>query len=458
MEATLDIASVKKWKRYVEYRPSGAKWHFEVPASWQVRRLKYLADMNPSKAEVSNLPKDTEVSFVPMEQVGEDGTLLLDRSKPIDEVYQGFTYFRNGDVLVAKITPCFENGKGALAKDLKNGIGFGTTEFHVLRPKSEITGRFLELVTRLHPFRGQGISEFTGAAGQQRVPESFLNNYLAPLPSLSEQRAIEEFLERETARIDKLIARKQRLIELLEEKRQAVISHAVTKGLDPKVKMKNSSVEWIGEIPNHWTAPPVASFCTIVRGASPRPAGDPEFFNGSDTPWITVAETTKDNEKYLTETSEHLTAEGRKRSRFLDVDTFVLTNSGATLGVPKILRISGCINDGSVAFLNIDRRISKDFLYYYFTSQTADIRIRMNQGMGQPNLNTNIVSRMPIPCPPQNEQVLIASYLDAACARLKSQVKAIHDSIEYMDEYRTALISAAVTGQIDVREEVKLNG
>ena len=143
--------------------------------------------MNPSKAEVSNLPKDTEVSFVPMEQVGEDGTLLLDRSKPIDEVYQGFTYFRNGDVLVAKITPCFENGKGALAKDLKNGIGFGTTEFHVLRPKSEITGRFLELVTRLHPFRGQGISEFTGAAGQQRVPESFINNYLAPLPSLSEQ-------------------------------------------------------------------------------------------------------------------------------------------------------------------------------------------------------------------------------------------------------------------------------
>ncbi len=130
-----------------------------------------------------------------MEKVGEDGSLNLDTKKTIEDVYQGFTTFATKTFWLTRSRHVLENGKGALAKGLENGIVLELTEFHVLRSKGEIEPKYLELVTRLHAFRGQGISEFTGAAGQQRVPESFLNNYIAPLPPLSEQRAIAAFFE-----------------------------------------------------------------------------------------------------------------------------------------------------------------------------------------------------------------------------------------------------------------------
>lgn len=242
--AILDTDTVRRWKRYPEYRASGAEWLPQVPGHWSVRRIKYLANSNPSKTELGRLPDETEVSFLPMERIGEDGSLSLELTRPVASVRQGFTYFRNGDVLVAKITPCFENGKGALARGLTNGIGFGTTELHVLRPCPVIDGRYLELVTRLRAFRHRGESEMYGAAGQQRVPESFLSDYVAPVPPLAEQRAIAAFLDRETARIDALIGGVNiptdkpptsllgKHIALLQEYRTALISAAVTGQID----------------------------------------------------------------------------------------------------------------------------------------------------------------------------------------------------------------------------------
>ena len=119
--------------RYPEYRESGIEWLGEIPSGWEVRRLRFVSRLNPVKSEVRGLDPQLPVSFVPMEAVGEQGGLVLDTMKPIGQCLEGYMYFRNGDVVVAKITPCFENGKGALAAGLENGIGFGTTELHVLR-------------------------------------------------------------------------------------------------------------------------------------------------------------------------------------------------------------------------------------------------------------------------------------------------------------------------------------
>jgi type I restriction enzyme S subunit len=121
--------------------------------------------------------------------------------------------------------------------------------------------------------------------------------------------------------------------------------------------MKSSGIEWLGEIPVHWILRKISHFCRVVRGGSPRPAGDPRFFGGNYCPWITVGEITKDENKFLEVVSEYLTPEGIKHSRYLPKGTLVLTNSGATLGVPKILRINGCINDGLVAFLNLKKKL-----------------------------------------------------------------------------------------------------
>ena len=240
--------------RYPEYKGSGVEWLGAVPAHWVVKRLRNVATLNPYKSEIAQLPRDTEVSFLPMDAVGDDGTLNLDRTRPISEVESGYTYFREGDVTTAKITPCFENGKGAVMRCLHNGHGFGTTELIVVRPcEDKTTSDYLHLLFTSHPFRLFGEASMYGAGGQKRVPDDFVRDFATAFPPPEEQTTIATFLDHETAKIDALVAEQERLIALLQEKRQAVISHAVTKGLDPNVPMKDSGVEWLGEVPGHFS-------------------------------------------------------------------------------------------------------------------------------------------------------------------------------------------------------------
>jgi len=257
---------------YPAYKPSGVEWLGEVPEHWHPIRLRYRARINPSRSELNGTPGDLDVSFVPMEAVHEYGGLTLDQTRPLAEVATGYTYFRDGDVLAAKITPCFENGKGSIANGLVNGIGFGTTELHVLRPCAGLDRRFLFYVTISHAFRRLGAAEMYGAGGQKRVPDDFIRDFRQPIPSSAEQKAIAAFLDRETARIDALVEKKRRQIDLLPEKRSALISHAVTKGLDPTAPMKDSGIEWLGHVPEHWELlqlRPVVDKFIDYRGRTP---------------------------------------------------------------------------------------------------------------------------------------------------------------------------------------------
>ena len=157
-------------KSYPSYKPSGVEWLGEVPAHWEVRQLKRIASLNPKKTESrAFLAADTPVTFLPMERVGTDGK-IDEAIVPASVVWNGFTYFRRGDILVAKITPCFENGKGACLDSLSTEIGFGSTEFHVLRSGASTLPQFLYRLTTLKGFRHSGIEEMIGGAGQQRVP------------------------------------------------------------------------------------------------------------------------------------------------------------------------------------------------------------------------------------------------------------------------------------------------
>ena len=213
-------------------KDSGVEWLGEIPAHWEVKRLKYAATLNPAPTEARNRGESLEVSFVPMEAIGEYGGLELTTTKLVGEVYTGYTYFREGDVVVAKITPCFENGKGAVATGLVNEIAFGTTELHVLRVKESIDRQFLFYLSMGDTFRRLGEAEMYGAGGQKRVPDSFIKNLMHPLPPLPEQRAIAAFLDRETAQIDALVAKVREAIDRLKELRTALISAAVTGKID----------------------------------------------------------------------------------------------------------------------------------------------------------------------------------------------------------------------------------
>jgi len=245
------------------------------------------------------------------------------------------------------------------------------------------------------------------------------------------------------------------LIALLKEKRQAVISHAVTKGLNPNVPMKDSGVEWLGEVPEHWTVSKFGYISQVVRGGSPRPAGDPALFNGDYSPWVTVAEITKDDELYLTSTETFLTKKGSEQCRVFQSGTLLLSNSGATLGVPKILSINANANDGVVGFE--DLKIDIEYAYFYLSILTNDLRERVKQGSGQPNLNTDIVKAIPIAIPPENEIKKIVVDIKKKIDHFSKLMGSAEKAIQLMQERRTALISAVVTGKIDVRNWQHLN-
>ena len=432
--------------KYPAYKDSGVEWLGEVPEHWKLMPIKHLALLNPRKSGFAGDTKQL-CSFVPMEKL-KTGVVQLDEERPIEEVIGGYTYFEDGDVLQAKVTPCFENMNVAIAKGLTNGIGFGSSEINVLRPFKGVNTEYLFYRVQEGSYMSFCTSSMIGAGGLKRVPTDVINNFKIAAPELFEQTQIARFLDHETARMDALIEEQQRLIELLKEKRQAVISLAVIKGLDPTVPMKDSGVEWLGEVPAHWVVSKFGYISSVVRGGSPRPAGDPELFNGDYSPWVTVAEITKDDEIYLDETETFLTKKGSDQCRVFSKGTLLLSNSGATLGVPKILMIDANANDGVVGFENIS--LDKEYSYLYLATLTEGLRDRA-AGSGQPNLNTDIVKSIDVPVPPSNEVAEIVAAVKKLRAQFNFLSKEAAEGIRLLQERRSALISAAVTGKIDVR-------
>ncbi len=230
--AVISHAVTKGLDPNVPMKDSGIEWLGKVPEHWKVKRLRFLAKINPVKSEVLHLLPDTEVSFVSMEAVREYGGMSLNRTKRIEEVYQGYTYFRDGDVVIAKITPCFENGKGSIAANLTNDVGFGTTELHVVRLHPKIDRQFFFYISVSIAFRQSGEAEMYGAGGQKRVPDSFIRDYRFPVPPLEERQRIIRFLDAETGRLDKMTEKINVSIDKLLELRTALISAAVTGKID----------------------------------------------------------------------------------------------------------------------------------------------------------------------------------------------------------------------------------
>jgi type I restriction enzyme, S subunit len=216
----------------VPMKDSGVEWLGQVPVHWEIGATRRFCNFNPSKSEISHRPRTEQVSFLPMEAIGETGGLDMERVRPIGELETGYSYFADGDVVLAKITPCFENGKGAAVNGLHGGVGFGTTELIVLRPSGQVTQRFLWWLLSAAGFRRYAEGYMQGSAGQKRVQDEWLKGQKIAIPPMPEQGAIVAHLDRATERIDVLIAKTERSIELLQEHRAALITAAVTGKID----------------------------------------------------------------------------------------------------------------------------------------------------------------------------------------------------------------------------------
>jgi type I restriction enzyme S subunit len=234
------------YQPYPEYKDSGVEWLGQIPAHWEVRRLKFAAPQVNAKLSA----KPSEKIYLGLENI-ESGTGQILFDSLSDNVESIVATFQPGDILFGKLRPY-------LAKVIHADFdGVCTTELLVLRPiRPVVEGRFLFYMLLSHNFINI-VDSMTYGAKMPRANATQIGNLPASFPPLPEQRAIAAFLDRETAHIDALIARKRELIDLLHRQRTAIISHAVTKGLDPAVPLKDSGIEWLGQIPAHWEVLPV---------------------------------------------------------------------------------------------------------------------------------------------------------------------------------------------------------
>jgi len=453
-----------RFRSYTHYRPSGVKWLGDVPAHWEAKRGRFCMEVNPRSKRLRALRSEDEVSFVPMEAVGGYGGLNLEQTRTIADVSSGYTEFEDGDVVVAKITPCFENGKGALAANLFNGTAFGTTELHVLRSGSDLDRRFLFYFTISQYFRSNGEGEMYGAGGQKRVPPEFCKNVRLPLPPIADQRAIADFLDRETANIDTLVAKKRRLIERLKEKRAALISRAVTRGLppdaaraaglDPYPKLKPFGIGWLGDMPSHWETRRLRHISDgITVGVVVNPSsyvsdeGVP-FLLGGDIREFEI------DARHANRCSSEISNGPLLKSR-LSVGDLVVVRVGYP-GVAAV--VSGDLDGANCASMMIVRRHSRfcsRWLAYLFNSQVGRDQIDIVQyGAAQKQFNISHAVDFVFPFPPRLEQQAIADFLDDERAANDAMIAKVDAAVERLQEYRTALINAAVTGKIDVRGAV----
>ncbi|MEW9702297.1 restriction endonuclease subunit S [Paenibacillus sp. SI8] len=233
-QAIINNAVTRGVNSEVKLKSSSIDWLGDIPEHWECKKLKRCANINPSKRDLfREFSPDDKVVFLPMEKISANVDVDDSEKRPIKEIKDVFTYFERNDVVVAKITPCFENGKGACLNNLESKLGFGTTEFIVLRAQKNIMlPQYLYLITRTSYFRLFGAEVMTGAAGQKRVLIDFIANFIIGIPNTTEQQAIIDHITQKTAIIDKNIAGMEKEIDLISEYRIRLISDVATGKID----------------------------------------------------------------------------------------------------------------------------------------------------------------------------------------------------------------------------------
>lgn len=413
-----------KYQKYPEYKDSGVEWLGGVPKDWRLMPLKYLAILNPKKTELNLSDWNKKCSFIPMEKL-KLNFLMLDEDKKISDVYDGYTYFRNEDILIAKVTPCFENNNIAIARHLRNEIGFGSSEIYVLRSIGDTHNRFLYYRLQETKFKYIATSAMTGAGGLKRVPTETLQSFLIANPSLGEQIQIAKFLDHETAKIDTLIAKQEKLIELLKEKRQAVISHAVTKGLNPDVAMKDSGVEWLGKVPEHWEIGRLKNVLIIRNGRDYKNVeveygGYPVYGSGGIF---------------------------KRSSDYLHNGVSILFGRKGTVDKPLLVNGKFWTVD-TMFYSEISRTVDPVYIYYQSLGFPFD---KLSTNTALPSMTQEDLLNLSFVIPPYSEQIDISNFIKEYLVKNHYLIEKAESAIQLMQERRTALISAAVTGKIDVR-------
>lgn len=427
---------MSRYKPYPQYKDSGVEWLGEVPKDWEARRLGFY--------------------------------FIERREKVSDKEYEALSVTKNGVVPQlqnAAKTDDGDNRKKVCIGDFvinsrsdRKGSS-GLSEFlgsvsliNIVLQPNNIDEFFTHYLLKSYPFQeefyryGKGI-----VADLWSTNYSEMKNIIIPYPSLEEQQSIVNFLDNATCKIDTLIQKQQNLIELLKEKRQALISHAVTKGLNPHVKMKDSGVEWLGEVPAHWDTPKIKYIASTDSGGTPESSNKQEYYDNGIYPWVRTTDLNnaelfdtpiKITQKAIEETACNMIKEG-------SILIGMYGGSG-TIGKHALLRFPSTINQ-AVCSITPNESVIPEYLHYFVQFYRPYWMIGAMGTRKDPNIGQDTVNNRNIIIPSLQEQQAIISYLDNKTSKIDILVSKAEKAIELLKERRTALISATVTGKIDVR-------
>jgi type I restriction enzyme, S subunit len=431
-------------KPYPRYKESGVEWLGAVPEGWEVVPYKTVGTHNDEVLPEST-PEDLEFDYVEIGNVSlNDGIRNHSKVSFAHAPSRARRIARTGDVLVSTVRTYLK----AIAIVPDREIPYvASTGFAVLRPGKRLVSSYLGRIVQSEYFVSEVIARSVGVS----YPAINATEVVAlpiPLPPLPEQQAIADYLDAETQRIDTLIAELREMIRLLKEKRQALISHCVTKGLDPTVPMKDSGVEWLGEVPEGWEVVRIGLVASVSNGTTPS-REKAEYWEGGTVPWVSSAEV---NQGIVTTPTDYVTIHatidcGMRTIRRGSV-LIGLIGQGRTRGMSALLQFDACINQ-NVAAIEPNEKASAEYVRHYLQHAYEPIR-QLGRGGQQDALNNELVGSIIMPLPDIEEQHAITARLDRETAKIDRLISETEDTIRLMQERRSALISSVVTGKLQV--------
>lgn len=395
---------------------------------------------------------DCDVSFVPMESL-RNGNIDY-QTIPFNQAKGKYTYFGNNDLLIAKVTPCFENGNIAIAKNLLNGIGYGSSEIFVLRPNEKLISQYLFYLSQSRDFQNKACATMCGVGGLKRISPLFMRTYEVNIPNLKAQERMVNYLDTKLYEINTQVS-------LLTSKRNAylrlkksIINHAVTKGLNPGVKMKASGVDWIGEIPGHWERKRLKDIAYLYSGLTGKAGDDFRCDDISKTkpyiPFTNILNNLKIDAKKLPRV---VMSAGENQNKVRQNDLLFLMSSEDYESIAKSAVV---MEDMSEVYLNsfcrglhfTSNKIYANFINYQLQAQNYRDALRFEaRGFTRINIKVDRISSMYVSLPPLSEQQAIAAYLDEKCSKIDKIVANLEKQINLYTDLKRSLIDEVITGK-----------
>ncbi len=425
-------------ERYAAYKDSGIDWIGEIPVGWEVKRLKYLVSINDE-----SLPESTEgnlqIQYVDISNVKSGTGILSTEELSFSEApSRARRIVRDGDVIVSTVRTYLKS----IAKiDNPPENLIVSTGFAVIRPRI-MNPSYIGYVFYSENMIGEIISRSTGVS-YPAINASEFGDIFTPIPITEEQTTITNYLDRKTAEIDALITQKQHLIELYQEEKTAIINQAVTQGIDPNAKLKDSGIDWLGEIPEGWEVKKLKYLVNILSGYSPEQCKPASI---GKIEYIKVDHVNSANFE-IRESEEFV------ENNFIAAknNTIIFPKRGAAIGLNKVGIVNKPISfDTNLMALEIKSQLLQINYLAYLLKNYSLISIADTSTI--PQINNKHIAPFEMPLPPDGEQSAIVQYIETETARIDAKIAKTKRIIELQKEYRNSLISEVVTGKIKVSQ------